>query len=56
MAQYALLEEAVLQVNAALKASAIETLQRIGALPFSDALLSKKISALTKISSKRLAH
>ena len=56
LAQYALLEEAVLQVNAALKQSAIETLQRIDALPFSDALLSKKISALTKISSKRLAH
>ncbi len=46
MAQYALLEKAVVQVNGGLKLRAIETLDRIRALPSSDVLLSKKISEL----------
>jgi hypothetical protein len=48
MAQYALLEEAILQLDAGLKPAANQTLQRIRTIAGADALLLKKIAALQK--------
>jgi hypothetical protein len=48
MAQYALLEEAILQLDAGLKPAANQTLQRIRTITGADALLLKKIAALRK--------
>ena len=46
MAQYALLEKAVLQVHGGLKPAAAQTLRRVVAVPSFDALLSRKVAAL----------
>ena len=53
MAQYALLEKADLQLDVTRKTGAVtSTLQRIRAIPHSDALLSKKLAALEKAAKK----
>src|SRR5215831_18857637 len=48
LAQYALLEKATLQLDSGLKVEAVQTIQRIRAIPFSDPLLSRKVEMLAK--------
>jgi hypothetical protein len=50
LAQYALLEKASLQLESGLRAEAIQTIQRIRAISYSDPLLSRKVEMLAKSS------
>jgi hypothetical protein len=52
MAQYALLEKAEMQLSGGRKTDAIQTLQRIRAIPHSDSLLNKKVATLEKAARK----
>jgi hypothetical protein len=48
LAQYALLEKASLQLHSGLKIEAVQTIQQIRAISYSDALLSSKVERLAK--------
>jgi len=50
LAQYALLEKASLQLDSGFKPEAVQTIQRIRAIPYSDPLLSRKVEMLAKSS------
>jgi hypothetical protein len=52
MAQFALLEKAVLQLGQKRRSDAMQTLQRITQMPGSDPLISTRVQALEKAAGK----